>query len=228
MSRAGSVVILDTCFPHLFCQLGDLTIHDLEVLDDVVVTLPTSSLRLAIISAGLVPTLETLGCEFLFLFRTEFAVLFLGVVAIFDGSYLTLTTVSLYLGNVDGGARLRLGRLADVILVKSYASVKVVAELFIRHNTSLDGIKLVGLDTVKKVTDLGTWINPSVAVFNEPFHDGMLLLVDVHVAFKVPTALLAIVDCILEFVLGKRRHVVDVVWPKEMPVEIKECHPSVP
>ena len=56
----------------------------------------------------------------------------------------------------------------------------------------------------------------------------MLLFMHVYIPFKIPTALLTVVDRRLELVLGLRRHVIDVVRSEEMLIQVLECQPSVP
>ena len=55
----------------------------------------------------------------------------------------------------------------------------------------------------------------------------MLGLVVIHVSFKIPCALLAVIDGWFELVFGHYGHVVDIIWAKEVFEQTLECHPTV-
>ena len=85
VSRVDCVIVVDSSFTHLLGKLGNLVIHfSLEVLDTNVLVdlgLRTCPLDLAIFRTGLVPSLEALGCKFLFLFRGQLTVLLFCIVS---------------------------------------------------------------------------------------------------------------------------------------------------
>ena len=50
---------------------------------------------------------------------------------------------------------------------------------------SLNCVKLSYLGTLNKMSDLGPGINPRMPMLLDPFKDVVLILLNVHVAFKV-------------------------------------------
>jgi hypothetical protein len=88
------------------------------------------------------------------------------------------------------------------ILVQGNTSIKIVSKDCIHCDASLDGIKLVSLDSIQLVTDFALWVNPSVPVLYKAIHDGMLRPLNVYIFLKIPAMLLSIVNGCFEPLTG--------------------------
>lgn len=204
----------------LFSKLRDAALDGFKVLNHIGIGIAfrlVNLLDLAVLGTGFVSTLEAFGGKFLLVGSGEGIILCLRIVAIFDRFGFSLSTCTgLQLGDAHGRGCLGLCSLLDEVLIQRYACIKVVSESGVRHDTGLDGVKLVCLDAIQEVAYLGTGVDTCVTMFHESFHDRVLRLVNVYIFLKVPTSLFSVIDGRFEFIFGHRGHVVYVIRAKEV------------
>ena len=75
--------------------------------------------------------------------------------------------------------------MIDEFIVQRDTSIVISSEGGSRHYLSLDCVKLIYLDTLNQISDLGLEINARIPMFLEPFKDVVLITLNFHVAFKV-------------------------------------------
>ena len=75
--------------------------------------------------------------------------------------------------------------MIDGCLVQRDTSIVISTEVSSCHDLRLDCVKIIYLDTLNPIYDLGPRINPHMPMLLDPFKDMVLILLYFHVAFKV-------------------------------------------
>ena len=81
---------------------------------------------------------------------------------------------------------------------------------------SLDCVKLIYIDTLNRMSDLGPNINPHMPMLLDPFMDLVLILLYFHVVFKVELLTFTIVMCGNKEPLGLTHHVFYIILSQGM------------
>ena len=91
-------------------------------------------------------------------------------------------------------------------------SIVISTEGISLHYLSPNCVKLSYLDTLNQMSDVGPGINTHMPMLLEPFKDVVLILLYLHVAFKVEPLMFNILMCGDEEPFRLSLHVIYILW----------------
>ena len=162
-------------------------------------------------------------------------ILLLGIVHIFNSSSTSALTFLLsspsvvrwlYPWNIKFRRR-DLLVLINECLVQRDTSIVISFEVSSRHDTSLDCVKLIYLDTLNQRIDLRPGTNPHMPMYIEPLKDVVLILLNFHVMFKVEPLKFTRVMRDNRETFGLTHHVIYIICYQEMVPQVMVGLPSI-
>ena len=117
--------------------------------------------------------------------------------------------------------------MIDECLLQRDTSIVISSEGSSFHDLSFEFVKLIYLDTLNKMSDLGPGINPHMPMFLDPFKDVVQILLNFHVAFKVELLKLTRLMRGDKEPFGLTCHVIHIIRSQEMVPQVTLGLPSV-